>query len=110
LHQAGTSDPIDLTDYSIRGQIRKTFSDFEPVASFQCDKLDAPAGKLNISLGAASTAALSGCKIPVDTTNYESADKSGQYRYDVEIFKGDSEIVYRAIQGIIYVDPEVTKP
>ena len=80
------------------------------MASFQCAKLDAPAGKLNISLSAASTAALSACKTPVDTTNYESADRTGQYIYDVEIYKGTPELVYRAIQGIIYVDAEVTKP
>ena len=57
LNQYGIDPPtpIDLTEYSIRDQIRKTYSDATPMAEFY-------------------------------------------------------ETVYRAIQGVIFVDPEVTKP
>lgn len=111
LNQAGIDPPtpIDLTDYSVRGQIRKAFSDATPIAEFVCSKVDDLAGKLNILLEAETTAALSACRSSVDSTNYASADKSGQYLYDVEIYKGNPEIVYRVIQGIIFVDAEVTK-
>jgi len=97
-------------DYSVRGQIRKKYSDTEPTAVFICTITDAAGGKINILLGAEETAALTACKNEVDSTNYESADRNGQYVYDVEIYKGNPEAVYRAIQGIIYVDVEVTRP
>ena len=45
----------------------------------------------------------------MDSTSYTFADESGQYVYDVEIYKGNPEIVCRAIQGIIFVYAEVTK-
>jgi hypothetical protein len=101
---------FNLTDYSVRGQIRKNYADAEPTASFVCTITDTAEGKINILLGADETAAFTACKNEVDTTNYESADRNGQYVYDVEIYKGTPELVYRAIQGIIYVDAEVTKP
>ena len=111
LSQVGVDPPtpIDLTEYSVRGQIRKTFTDTSPIAAFLCSKVDDLAGKLNILLEAETTAALTACKTPVDATNYANADKSGQYVYDVEIYKGTPEVVYRTIQGIIFVDAEVTK-
>jgi len=56
-----------------------------------------------------ATAALAACKTSVDSTNYASADKACQYVYDMEIYKGNPDVVYRAIQGSIYVDAEVTK-
>ena len=67
---------------------------------FTCTKVDDLAGKLNILLEAEETAALTACKTTVDSTNYASADKAGLYVYDVEIYKGTPEVVYRAIQGI----------
>ncbi len=111
LLQYGTATPIDLTTYSVRGQIRRAFSDTTPIASFTCSKVDAVNGVLNITLSAAATEDLTACKTQVDSTNYSSADKNGIYYYDVEIYKGTvpDEIVYRAVQGNLYVDPEVTK-
>jgi len=111
LNQYGTDPPIpiDLTEYSVRSQIRKTYDDAIPIATFNCTKVDDLAGKLNILLEAETTAALTACKTSADSTNYASADKAGQYVYDVEIYKGTPEVVHRAIQGIIYVDAEVTK-
>ncbi len=111
LNQAGVDPPtpIDLTENSIRCQIHKAFSDASPIAEFICSKVDDLVGKLNILLEAETTAKLTACKIPVDATNYANADKAGQYLYDIEIFKGNPEIVYRAVQGIILLDAEVTK-
>ncbi len=111
LNQSGIDPPtpIDLTEYSVRGQIRKAFADASPIAEFICSKVDDPAGKPNILLEAETTATLTACKSSVDSTNYESADRNGQYVYDVEIYKGTPEVVHRAIQGIIFVDAEVTK-
>ena len=111
LNQAGVDPPtpIDLTENSIRCQIHKAFSDASPIAEFICSKVDDPAGKPNILLEAETTATLTACKSSVDSTNYESADRNGQYVYDVEIYKGTPEVVHRAIQGIIFVDAEVTK-
>ena len=85
LNHYGTTDPIDLTEYSVRGQIRKTYADTAPIAEFTCTKVDEPAGKINIVLEAADTLALTACKASVDSTNYASADESGQYRYGAEM-------------------------
>ena len=111
LNQYGTDPPIpiDPTEHSIRGQIRKAYSDVAPIAEFTRTKVDNLSGKLNILLEVGITSTLNACKTSVDSTNYTSTDKSGQYVYDVEIYKGTPEVVYRAIQGIIFVDAEVTK-
>ncbi len=86
LSQVGVDPPtpIDLTEYSVRGQIRKTFADASPIAEFICAKVDDIAGKLNILLEAETTADLTACKASVDSTNYTSADKTGQPRWPPE--------------------------
>jgi len=90
LNQYGVDPhtPIDLTEYSIRGQIRKTYADAAPIAVFTCPKMDDLAEKLNIPLDAEDTATLTACKTSVDNTNHASTDEASQYVYNVEIYKG----------------------
>ena len=82
---------IDLTDYTARGQIRKSYTstnatDFNII-------VDVPNGKLDISLTAAQTGAL----------------KAGRYVYDIEILSDDTPaIVTRVLEGQIDVTPRVT--
>lgn len=49
---------------------------------------------MSISLSVVTTVMFPACKTAVDSTNDASVDKSGQYRHDVEIYKGIPEIVY----------------
>jgi hypothetical protein len=82
---------IDLTDYTSRGQIRKSYTstnatDFNII-------VDVPNGKLDVSLTAAQTGAL----------------KAGRYVYDIEILTSDSPaIVTRILEGQVEVTPRVT--
>jgi hypothetical protein len=80
----------DISDYAVRSQIRKSYYtstkvDFTAVASLPED------GEITISLTAVQTSAL----------------KTGRYVYDVEI-ESDEETL-RVLEGIIVVNPEVTK-
>ena len=83
---------FDLTNYSIRGQMRKsytssTFQDLHPTLS------NTPTdGFFTISLSSTDSAAL----------------KAGRWVYDVEIISPGS-VVTRVSEGIISVTPEVTR-
>jgi len=82
---------LDLTNYSARGQIRKSY-----ISSTAIDfdiSINVSDNKLTCSLTSAQTSLL----------------KYGRYVYDVEILSGDSPaIVTRVIEGQIDVTPRVT--
>lgn len=84
-------DPLDLTAYTARGQIRKTYQS-ENATNFEIQILSPPdTGKLTLALDADVTEGLA----------------AGRYVYDVEIVNGT--VVNRVLQGQITVDPEVTR-
>jgi hypothetical protein len=86
-----TNEAFDLTGYSARGQIRKSFSSLNST-DFTCAVVNPPTlGKVTISLTAEQTRAL----------------KPGRYLYDVEVFVSGN--VMRIAQGIVEIDPAVTK-
>ncbi len=85
---------IDLTGYTLRAQLRKSYG----AASFTSFTVAAPApatGELIISLTGTQTSAL----------------KAGRYVYDVETVApvGEGSTVTRVLEGIITVTPEVTR-
>ncbi len=86
---AGPS-PVDLTGYSPRGQIRKSYTSLSAIDfSITIDDSDT----LSASLTAAQTGAL----------------KPGRYVYDIEILSDDATpIVTRVVEGQIDVTPRVT--
>ena len=83
---------VDLTTVTLRGQIRRAFTDALPTGVFTCTKTDALNGKFTFGLLASETTAL----VP------------GTYLYDVEIAFPDTT-VFRVLQGKAKVSAEVTK-
>jgi hypothetical protein len=86
--QAGLT--FNLTSYTARGQLRKSYSSttYTPFTV----AIPSPAtGKIEISLSSTQTAAL----------------KPGRYVYDVEIVQGS--LVNRVVEGQIEVTPRVTR-
>lgn len=82
---------LDLTDYSVRGQIRKAYTSLNYTA-MTCVKTT-NIGEIKISLTAAQTAAL----------------RDGRYVYDIEIVHSTNGTVIRVVEGQITVTPRVTR-
>ena len=83
-------DPKDLTDYTAAAQMRRSYYtntsiDFTAEVSLPLD------GEVTISLTAEQTTAI----------------KAGRYVYDIEI-ESEEETV-RVLEGIVVINPEVTK-
>jgi len=93
--------PIDLTGFSLRGQIRETYSASSVIASFSFEIHEPLAGKFKMKLTPAQTAA-----IPVETAvSYKKTPN--RYAYDVELVTDTGE-VERLVEGIASISPEVT--
>jgi len=82
--------PFDLTGYSATSQIRKTYSS-SVAQTFTCAINLPNQGIVELLLTDEQTAVL----------------KPGRYVYDVILDKGG--VIYRAIEGIITVNPSVTR-
>lgn len=87
-----TSVPLDLTGYTVKSQMRKSYGS-STAYSFNASIYDATAGKVRIQL-----------------TNTESESiPPGRYLYDIEITQTVSGIKTRVIEGIVIVTPQITK-
>jgi hypothetical protein len=86
--------PFDLTDYSSRGQIRRSYHSQTAIdfvtSIIQPDDI----GKVSISLSAAVTREM----------------KAGRYVYDIEVFNDETEDVIRISEGQVEISPASTKP
>ncbi len=83
-------DVKDLTDYTVRGQLRKSYYS-STSTSFTASATSPTDGEIAISLTATQTSAL----------------KAGRYVYDIEI-ESDEETL-RVLEGIVVINPEVTR-
>ena len=83
-------DVKDLTDYTVRGQLRKSYYS-STSTSFTASATSPTDGEITISLTATQTSAL----------------KAGRYVYDIEI-ESDEETL-RVLEGIVVINPEVTR-
>lgn len=83
--------PVDLTNYTARGQIRRTYTS-STATSFATTINNPISGKVSISLIAATTSAM----------------KPGRYVYDIEIVS-NTNIVTRVIEGQFILTPSVTR-
>lgn len=83
--------PINLTNYTIAGQIRKTYTS---VANTSLDLvfLDRIAGRVSMGLNHSVTETLQG----------------GKYVYDIEITSPENK-KYRILEGVLTVNPNVTR-
>lgn len=82
--------PLNLSDYSSRGQIRKSYSSNVKV-SFTTSITSPLEGKVLLSLTALQTRAM----------------KAGRYVYDVEIYNG-SDTVIRIAEGQVEINPGIS--
>ena len=82
---------IDISSYTYRGQIRKTYASSNAV-DFYTSTNNPVNGVLTISLAAAQTSGM----------------KAGRYVYDVEIVDGIGNVT-RVIEGQLEVTPRVTR-
>lgn len=90
-------DPIDLTTWTFRGQMRKTFNDSTIIESFTFTKANqgTDPGKVTVSLTDTETSAIAATAA---TTSYV---------YDIETVVGS--VVRRIMQGKVYLSAEVTR-
>jgi len=84
-------DALNLTDYTVKGQMRKTYTS-STATTFVSEITNATGGVVTISLTATATNAL----------------KAGRYVYDVEITSPTS-VVTRIVEGQLEVTPGVTQ-
>jgi len=88
----GNGDRVDLTDYSVYGQIRRTYKS-SVAEDFQITIADAINGVIRIELSASQTAGM----------------KSGRYVYDVYATNELLNKTIKLIEGIFEIIPSVTK-
>ena len=88
----GNGDPLDLTNYTVKSQIRKSYAS-STAYDFTASLYAATSGKIKLSLSATQTSAI----------------KPGRYLYDVEITHGSTGEKRRVLEGIIIVTPEITQ-
>lgn len=90
IHMDSNKNPIDITAFSARSQMRRSYYSANAI-QFSCNITDGANGKITMSLSPGQTANIAGQR----------------YLYDLEIF--NSTDVYKVSEGIITVNPEVTR-
>ena len=90
--EGGTGAAFSLDGYTIRAQMRKTYTSSRFV-QFVANITDPLLGIAQIELSAEQTSQL----------------KPGRYVYDVEVISPDT-VVYRVVEGQIEVSARVTRP
>lgn len=85
-------DRMNLTGYQVYSQFRKSYSSTIGY-TFQTSVLDAANGLIQLQFSG------------VDSSNV----KPGRYLYDVEIFNVSAQRKTRVVEGIVTINPEITK-
>ena len=83
--------PFDLTDYTGKSQIRKSYYSSNATAEFTITIADPTTGTIGLTLDSANTANIA----------------AGRYVYDV-VIKTDTNVKTRVLEGIVNVLPQVT--
>jgi len=86
-------DILDLTDYSVYGQVRRTYKSNNAVDFNVLIAADPTLGQISIKLSAAQTAAM----------------KSGRYVYDVYAVNDSNNQTIKVIEGMLELVPAVTQ-
>lgn len=87
-----TNTPINVANYTISSQLRRSYYSANASANLVCTITNAANGEITLSLSAANTANL----------------KPGRYLFDVKSVDS-SNTTSRVLEGIITVTPAVTK-
>ena len=91
---------MDLTGYTMRGQIRASCAAATSLIALTCTNTDPTLGQFTVSLTAAQTTALG--------TTGSTFDEYTSYVYDIEIVSAGG-VVTRVLNGAAYLSPEATK-
>lgn len=89
---ANDGTPLDLTDYTVKSQMRKSYAS-SVFYNFTAIVYDAEAGKIRLSLTAEQSE-----EIP-----------AGRWLYDVEITNSNTDAKKRVVEGIVIVSPQITQ-
>jgi hypothetical protein len=84
-------EPFDLTGYTARSQVKKSYYSSNTTAEFVISFPDAANGIMAISISSANTANI----------------YPGRYVYDV-VIKNNSDVRTRVLEGIVNILPQVT--
>jgi hypothetical protein len=97
-------DGVDLTGHTFEGDIREDYATTSSVAAFTFTLMDQSAfpGGVTVTIPASDTAT-----IPVDTPTGTKRTTT-KYVYDIKSTDAD-DIVYRWLEGVVEVSPEVTR-
>jgi hypothetical protein len=90
--EGGNGLAFDLTGYTARGQIRRTYSSLTAIP-FTANVTDATSGQITIELGHTATSQM----------------RSGRYVYDIEIVNSTNGEVTRVVEGQVELAPGVTR-
>lgn len=88
----GAGDPIDISTWSMRGQVRSNYSASDILAEFTCTITDGANGVFQFELSAEQTSAI--------------CVKKGVY--DIECERADGTVI-RILKGSVEISPEVTR-
>lgn len=86
--------PYDLTNYSVKSQIKSSYWSCETSATFNSSISANGTGIISLSLPNSVTANLS----------------SGKYVYDIFLTDISSNTRSKVLEGTVYIDPSVTNP
>jgi hypothetical protein len=89
---SSTGAPLDLTNYTVASQMRKSYGS-SSYYTFTASVYDAANGKIRLRLAAS---------ISVDIP-------AGRYLYDIEITNTVTQAKTRVLEGTVIVTPEITK-
>jgi hypothetical protein len=87
-----TNDYMDITGYTIRSQMRRSYYSTNAAANLVCTITDASNGEITMTLAASNTSNI----------------KAGRYLFDLET-ENRSNVIVRLVEGIITVNPGVTR-
>jgi hypothetical protein len=88
---SNSGGPLDLTGYTVKSQIRKSYTS-TTAYNFTASVYDVVGGKIRLELTSTQTGAI----------------PPGRYLYDVEI-TSPSDRKNRVVEGIVTVTPEITQ-
>jgi hypothetical protein len=92
LTDDNTNAPFDITGYTFRSQMRRSYYSANATANITCSIANAVAGEMVMNLSADTTVNI----------------KAGRYLFDVEAVDTIGNIT-RVLEGIITVTPKVTR-
>lgn len=87
-----TNAYINISGYTVRSQMRRSYYSANASATFTCTITDASNGEITMSL----------------TSGQTSNIKPGRYLFDVETVSANN-VVTRVLEGTITVTPEITR-